>query len=149
MNRGEWKQGLDAADKALDLDDDFLPALATKAQILFATKQFGEAYDISKGLVEKRPEDPNLLFYHAKIAHEAHAYGAEIEVLEKLIALAERDSRPTSGYRIYLAQAYATDGQAKPSIEQFQRALSDPDLPPEQRDFAEKTLAQVKSRSGL
>jgi tetratricopeptide (TPR) repeat protein len=149
MSRGEWRAALNQADRALGLDDEFLPALAAKAQILFSVKKFSDAYELSKRLVERQPEEPGILFYHAKIAHEAHAYREEIKALEKLIALAEKDSRPTTGYRIYLAQAHAAAGQAKPSIEQFQLVLGDPEITTEQRAFAKETLAQVKSRSGL
>jgi tetratricopeptide (TPR) repeat protein len=149
MSRGEWRAALSQADRALSLDDEFLPALATKTQVLFSVKKFSDAYDLSKRLVERQPEDPGTLFYHAKVAHEAHAYREEIKVLEKLIALAEKEARPVTGYRIYLAQAHAAAGAAKPSIEQFQLVLADPELTAEQRTFAQETLAQVKSRSGL
>nr|MDQ3624614.1 hypothetical protein [Verrucomicrobiota bacterium] len=118
LHRAEWPQALGAVDRALALDPQFLPALASKAQILYSTRRFSEAYEVSKQLMEFRPDDPNLLFYHAKIAHEAKAYGTEIAALEKLIELAEREKRPSAGYRVYLGQAYAADGQARPSVEQ-------------------------------
>lgn len=149
MSRGQWAQAVAQVNRALSLDDEFLPALATKAQLLYSMKKFPAAYDVSKKLIERSPSDPGLLFYHAKIAHEAHAYGEETRALEKLIALAEAEERPTTGYRLYLAQAYAAAGKAKPAIEQFQVVLADPDLPKEQRSFAQDTLAQVKSRSGF
>lgn len=149
MNRAEWTQALADADRALDLAPEFLPALSTKTQVLYATKKLKEALALSKRLIEARPEVPALLFYHAKIAHEMRAFAEEIAALERLIAIAERESQPVSGYRIYLAQAYAADGQAAPSIAQFQLALADAELPKEQRRFAEETLAQIKQRSGL
>jgi tetratricopeptide (TPR) repeat protein len=148
MDRGEWSQALDQVDRAIDIDHDSLPALGIKTQILYSTKKLSEALALSGRLVAARPDDPGLLFYHAKIAHDARAFREEIKALEHLVAVADKDGQPTSGYRIYLAQAYAADGQAEPSIEQFNRALADPDLSPEQRSFAEKTLAQIKTRSG-
>lgn len=149
MNRGEWNMALGHADRALELDPASLSALASKTQILFSTRKFDEAFTHSGRLIERVPDDPGLLFYHAKIAHEAHAYGQEIQALRRLVELAERDARPASGYRIYLAQAYAADGQAQPSVDEFTRALADPDLSKEQRQFAEELLAQIKSRAGL
>ena len=148
MDRGEWSQALEQVDRALALERDSLSALATKTQILYSTKKLPEALALSTRLIAARPDDPGLLFYHAKIAHDARAFREEINALEHLVTVAEREAQPTSGYRIYLAQAYAADGQAEPSIEQFNRALADPDLSKEQRTFAEKTLAQIKSRSG-
>ena len=149
MHRGEYREAFTTADRALALDKTHLPALATKTQLLFATKHFSEAYELSKQLIERLPDDPNLLFYHAKTAHEAHAYKAEIEALERLIARAEADARPVSGYQIYLAQAYASASDAPHAIEAFMGALNDPDLPREQRDFARENIERIKQRTGL
>ena len=149
MNRGEWTPALTQVNRALAIDADFLPALATKTQILYSTKKFSEAYDLSRRLVEAYPNDPGLLFYHAKICHEAHAFTDEIRTLKRLIDRADAESQPASGYRLYLAQAYAKDGKAQPAIEEFNRVLADADLPKEQRTFAEDTLAQVRERAGL
>ena len=149
MNRGEWTPALKSANRALEIDASFLPALATKAQILFSTKKFSEAYDLSRRLVEAYPNDPALLFYHAKICHEAHAFTDEIRTLRRLIERADAESHPASGYRLYLAQAYAKDGKAQPAIDEFNRVLADADLSKEQRTFAEETLAQVKERAGI
>jgi tetratricopeptide (TPR) repeat protein len=149
MGRGQWSEAMLAAERALALDRRFLPALAAKTQILFATKQFSEAYDLSNALVERLPDDPAILFYHAKIAHEAHAYEAEIRTLEKLIARAESEDRPTSGYLVYLGQACASAGRAQAAIDAFSKALLDPDLPAEQREFAGDALERIKSRTEL
>ena len=149
MQRGEYREAFSAAERALALDKAHLPALATKTQLLFATKHFSEAYDLSKQLIERLPDDPNLLFYHAKIAHEAHAYKAVVEVLQRLIVRAEAEERPVSGYQIYLAQAYASASDAPHAIEAFLRALNDPDLPQDQRDFARENIVRIKKRTGL
>ena len=149
MHRGEYREAFASAERALALDDGHLPALATKTQLLFATKHFSEAYELSRQLIERLPDDPNLLFYHAKIAHEANAYQAEITALEKLIARAEADSRPVSGYQMYLAQAYTSASDAPRAIDAFMRVLNDPDLPQDQRDFARESIARIKKRTGL
>ena len=130
-------------------DGGFIPALATKTQLLYGMKRFNEAYELSKGLIAKLPKDPGLLFYHAKISHEAHAYKAEIEALEKLIAWADREGRPAGGYRLYLGQAYAATGDGRRSIDSFQLALDDPNLPPDQRAFARENIERIKERTGL
>ena len=149
MNRGEWNEALSDANRALGIDPSFLPAVASKTQILFSTRKFEEALTLSAKLLQGHPDDPGLLFYHAKIAHQRHAYGEEIDALRKLIALAEQGARPTSGYRIYLAQAHAARSEAPEAIAEFSRALADPELSKEQRKFAEELLAQIKSRSSL
>ena len=149
LQRGEYREAFAQADRALALDKEHLPSLATKTQLLYGTRHFSEAYDLSRQLIARLPEDPSLLFYHAKIAHEAHAYEAEIEALKKLIARAAAAQRPVSGYQLYLAQAYAAVSDGPRAIEAFRRVLNDPDLPQEQRDFARTSIARIKQRTGL
>jgi tetratricopeptide (TPR) repeat protein len=149
LERGEWKEASKQVERALSLDKEFIPALATKTQLLYGAKYFSEAFEISKQLIARLPEDPGLLFYHAKIAHEAHAYKAEIETLEKLIAWADAEGRPVAGYQLYLGQAYATIGDGRRSIDSFMLALNDPDLPADQRAFARDNILRIKKRTGL
>jgi tetratricopeptide (TPR) repeat protein len=149
MNRGEFADALIAADRALSLAPKHLGALATRTQVFYATKRYNEAYALSQRLVELLPDDPNVLFKHAQIAHEAHAYKTEITALEKLIALAEAEQRSTTGYRLYLAQAHTAAGQAQPAIDNFTRVLADPELPADQRKFSLESIERIKSRTGL
>lgn len=149
LGRSEWREAFAEVERALDADADFLPAMATKTQLLYASKHFGEAYDLSKKIIAKLPDDPGVLFYHAKIAHEAHAYRAEIVVLEKLVASADAESRPVGGYLLYLGQAYASAGDGQRSLDSFMRALNDPDLPDDQRAFARDNIARIKKRTGF
>jgi tetratricopeptide (TPR) repeat protein len=145
--RGDWRDALNEVNRALSLDGDFLPALSTKTLLLYASKQYSAAYDLSSKLASRFPDDPNILFYHAKIAHEAHAYKAEIEALLKLIALADAGNRPISGYQIYLGQAYAKVGDARRSIDQFMLALDDPDLSDEDRSLIMEDIMQIKKKA--
>lgn len=149
LGRGAWREAAEHLERALAADRKSVPALATKIQLLHGTKRFGEAYALSKQLIARVPEDPGLLFYHAKIAHDAHAYKAEIAALEKLIAWAEADRRPVGGYLLYLGQAYAATGEARRSVDSFMNALNDPDLPDDQRAFARENIARIKTRTGL
>jgi hypothetical protein len=147
--RGEWKEALAGADRALRGRFEPLSAVATKAQALYAMKEFSAAFDLSRRLVARVPDDPGILFYHAKIAHEARAFRAEIDALEKLIALAEAARRPVSGYCIYLGQAYAAASDGKRAVAAFTRALRDAELPKEQREFAEDSIRRIQSRVDL
>ncbi len=93
LARGEWPQAVAMADKALSLDKDWAAAKAVKAQGLYFSKRYEEAYQLSRELLEGAPEDPVMLFAHAKIAHEVRSLQEEVEVLRKLIGFAERESR--------------------------------------------------------
>lgn len=149
MNRGNWPEALGNAQHALSIDEKHLSALSVRTQSLFALKRFNEAYDLSKRLVELLPDDPNILFKHAQIAHEAHAFQAEITALEKLIARAIAEQRETGGYRLYLAQAYAAVSDGPKAVENFEHVARDPSLPADQRDFARDSIARIKSRTGM
>lgn len=149
LGRGEWTQASQQVERALSANRDFLPALATKTQLLYGMKRFSEAYDLSSQLIAKMPDDPNLLFYHAKIAHEAHAYQAEVAALGTLIKQAEAEGRPISGYQLYLGQAFTAMGDAQRAIDAFMLALDDPDLPVDQRAFARENITRIKKRTGM
>jgi hypothetical protein len=147
MLRGEMPAALEAADKALALDPDSLSALACKTQALYASRKFSPAFDLSEKLLARNPDEPGALFYHAKIAHEAHAYDAEIQTLQHLIELAARSGAAVTGYRIYLGQAYAAKSDAESAMDQLSLALLDRDLPHEQRQFADELFNQIKDRA--
>lgn len=144
----QWKEGLEKAERALALQGDYVPALSVKAQILLAARRPNDAYTVSKQIVQKAPDDPWMLFQHARIAHAARAFQSEIEVLEKLVQLADKEQQSATGYRIYLGQAYAADGQGQPAIEQFKKALAAPDLGEEQRAFLQESLESLQQRTG-
>ncbi len=149
LERGEWAAALTATERALAIDKNHLGATSTRIQAFVSTKRLNEAYALSQRLIARLPDDPNLLFKHAQVAHEASAFKTEIVALEKLIALAEAGKRPTTGYRFYLAQAHTAAGNGAPALENFARVLADPELPADQRQFALETIERIKRRTGL
>lgn len=143
----QWPAAQAECERALAIEKNFVPALQAKAQILCGGGRFNEALEISQRVAEANPRDPAALFLHAKIAHEAHAFQREIAALKQLVALAERAGAPVSGYRIYLAQAYAAHSEAAPALAQFEAALTAGDLSAEQRKFVDEAITRIKSRS--
>ena len=133
---GHWTDALDEVNKALALDPDSTAALTTKAEIFLGAKRLDEALDISDKVVEKHPDDASMLFMHATIAHQAHAYQQEVAALKHLIALAEAQGHSTTGYQIYLGQAYAESGDAVNSLAAFKVVLAASDASPGQKKFA-------------
>lgn len=144
LARGEWAQAVAAADKALGLEKGYTAAKAVKAQGLYFSKRYEEAYLLSRSLLEGSPEDPVMLFTHAKIAHEVRSLQEEVDVLRKLIGFAEREKRSTSAYRVYLGQALAMSGKGEEALAELDAALADPELPPDQRDFARSARGRVE-----
>jgi tetratricopeptide (TPR) repeat protein len=146
MTKGEWNNALMAADRALALDPEFIAGLACKVQTLFAMKRFKEAYKLSEQLLAASPEDPATLFYHAKLSHEARAFDAEIDALQRLIALGEKAGINVSSYRIYLAQALAHRGDGDEARNQLTLSLLDTSLPREQRKQADDLLGHIQEQ---
>lgn len=144
LARGEWAKALEAAELALGVDARNRGALSVKAQALYYSKRFKQAYAISAALLQDAPEDPVMLFTHAKIAHEVRSLEEEVEILRKLIGIAEREQRSTSWYRVFLGQALAVSGKGPESLAEFRLALQDPDLPQDQRVFARDAMARVE-----
>lgn len=143
-----WPEALEALDRALKLEPGYTPALTTKAEILFGARRLDEALAISDEVIEAHPDDPGMLLMHATISHQAHAYQREIAALQHLIELAQGQGASTTGYRIYLGQAYAESGQAMPSLVQFQEALRAGDASPEQRRFAQDCIDKIRAKTG-
>jgi tetratricopeptide (TPR) repeat protein len=142
-----WPDALAALDRALALDPDFTAALTTKALILFGARRFDDALAMSDKVVEQHPDDASMLFFHATLAHQAHSYDREIAALKHLIDMAEAQGQSTTGYRIYLGQAYAESGEAMPSLMQFQKAVDSPDISPEQKEFAEDCIGKIRQKT--
>jgi tetratricopeptide (TPR) repeat protein len=142
-----WADAVAALDKALAIDPDYTPALTTKAQILFGARRYEEAMAITDKVVEEHPDDPSMLFLHATIAHQAHSYDREIAALRHLIELAEAQGQSTTGYRIYLGQAYAEHGEAMQSLIQFKAALDAPDISQAQKEFALDCVAKIHAKT--
>jgi len=144
----QWTDALSDADAALGIQEDFQPAMVLRAQALFATKRFDTAYGVTQRLVEMAPRDPSVLFLHARIAHQAHAYQSEVAALTTLIDLAEKEGQPVSGYRIYLGQAYASERKAQASLDAFEKVLDDGTITPDQRAYVVESIARIRSRAG-
>ena len=143
---GQWRQALEKAEAALAADTKYQPALMTAAQAQLAMRRFDAALKTSDRLMEIAPNDPDALFLHARISHEAHAYTREIAALQVLISQAELQHRSVTGLRIFLGQAHAANGEALPALEQFQKAAAAADLTADQKKDVEECVVRIKSR---
>jgi tetratricopeptide (TPR) repeat protein len=152
--QGKWPEAESYADRALEQNANFVPALQAKVVSLRATDHKIDAFKVSEKLNGLLPENPIRLWQHAQLAHEAGEYEKEIAALTRLIGFAEAEDRPTGEYHFYLGEAHAfqsaLDGTHVPkAIEHLKRALLDPSLPAKQRKFALERLATIRERTGL
>jgi tetratricopeptide (TPR) repeat protein len=152
--QGKWPEAESYADRALEQDAKFAPALQSKVVALRATDHKIDAFRLSEKLNTLLPESPIRLWQHAQLAHEAGEYEKEIAALIRLIALAEAEERPSGEYQFHLGQAHAFQAakdatHAPLAIEHLKLALRDPALPRDKRKFAEERLATIRERTGL
>jgi tetratricopeptide (TPR) repeat protein len=152
--QGKWPEAESYADRALEKDAEFAPALQAKVVALRATDHKIDAFRLSEKLNTLLPESPIRLWQHAQLAHEAREYEKEIAALTRLIALAKAEERPTGEYEFHLGEAHVfqamnDDTHAPMAIEHLKRSLLDPALPKDKRRFAEERLATIRERTGL
>lgn len=144
LHFGQWPRALASAEKALESDENYLPALSAKTHLLFTLHRFHDALACSKRLLTSSPKNPQVLLLHAQIAHEAKEYSTEIEALLTIIELGENQGISTTGYRLLLAQSYAHNGEAVPALEQFHKTLQAADITQEQRQIADECIDSIQ-----
>lgn len=142
---GEWKESMEAAERALSLDPRYRPARMAQANAFYAMGRFDKALMVTRRLYQEIPSDGPVLLLHAKVAHAAHAYHEEIDVLQTMITAAKSASQPAGLLQIYLGQAYAALGDSSAAQEQLQTALKDESLSETDRAFARKALERFES----
>jgi tetratricopeptide (TPR) repeat protein len=155
----KWPQVLTYSDRALEQNENFIPALQAKISGLRGTKYLIDAYKLSNRLnqlllAQNPTENPIRLWQHAQVAHEAKEYDAEVTALDRLIELAKIDERPAGDYEFQLGEAHLflamTDSKHAPlAVQHLKNALRDPTLPEPKRKFAEERLNTIRERSGL
>lgn len=144
---GQWKESMEAADHALALDSRYRPARMAQANAFYAMGRFDRALFATRSLYLEAPSDGQILLLHAKVAHSAHAYQEEIEVLQTMITAAQGTSQPVGLLQIYLGQAYAAMGDGGSAYEQLKTALKDESLSEADRAFARKALERFDSKN--
>ena len=151
---GRWQAAAAYADKALEKDENCVPAMAAKIMALRGTGRKLDAFNCSEKLNKLLPEDPVRLWQHAQLAHEARRTAVEIKALTRLVELARQEGRPVSEYEFFLGEAHvyaAIDdaGEAATALKYLRSAISDPLLSSEKRKFAEERIAIIRERTGL
>ena len=151
---GRWTEAEAYADRALEKNADFVPALAAKIVAMRATNHSVDAFKLSERLNALLPEDPVRLWQHAQLAHEAKKTAAEIKALTRLVELAKAEGRPSGEYEFFLGEAHAHEAlndasHAPLALQTLRRALADPSLPAEKRKFAVERIAIIRERTGM
>ena len=148
LARNRYPQALQHAERALALHPHDPSALEIEARTFAAAGAPDQAWRAATELKTLAPDDMNILFLHARLASTAHAYGAEQNSLERLIALAEKQNLSPTDYRVYLGQCYARQGLARPALQQLELALKDPAISAAQRADLTTAVETVRAHAG-
>ncbi len=142
--RERWQPALQHARAALGSNPDSVAALYLEAQALFALGKPGEATRPLDRLIEKVPDNPTYLFLEAKIAHALSQFDREIRALESILSALKSSGMPTVFYEIYLAQAYASNGENARALALFDQLEKQSELTTGQKDFVQRATVRLR-----
>ncbi len=141
-----WQDAISLSNKALAVEPDFAQAKIIQALALLEINETGRAQDLVAQVLARNPDDLSTLFLYARISRALNDYAQEAATLEKLITLSTAAGLPVINYQIYLGQAYARLGQAKPALKNYRAVLADGQLNKEQAAEIEEAIATIEAR---
>jgi len=136
-SQGQWTRARSMAERALKKAPESTQAAYLRALSLLETGAVEKACKDCLQLLKRQPADVQTLLLHARASRAANDPDAEIQSLEKLLALAKSGGVPESRIRIYLAQAWARMGFPDQALENYRAALAGRLLPSEESEVHE------------
>lgn len=141
-----WQDAISLSKKALASEPDFAQAKIVQALSLLEINESARAQDLVEQVLARNPDDLYTLFLSARICRMLNDYAREAEVLEKIIALSKSAGLPVINYQIYLGQAYARMGQAKPALNNYRSVLAGGQLNKEQAAEIQDAITTIETR---
>lgn len=141
-----WRDALKYSDMILKDRPADVHARLVRVLALDETGRGGEALDALDELRASLPEDPYILFLHARLCRKANDYARESSSLQQLIRLTELRGESAADYRIYLGQSLAKQGFARQALEQFQAVLDSGRLNAEQAKMVRDAMEAIQAR---
>lgn len=141
-----WQDAMDYAQKALEADPKFLQAKVVKAMALLEMGQAGKARSEVEDVLNEAPSDFYTLFIFARICRAENDFTHEAEALEHIVELCRKTGQPAGNYQLYLGQAYARLGMAKPALLNYRAALESGLLDQKQADEVKDAIKTIESR---
>jgi len=121
----DYKGAEDAYDKALELDEGFIPALEGKIHVLLLMDKFSKAEKVTEQAIERYPLNPSLEMYMGKVLIEREAYQDALPHLNKAAELADKgDSLTLNKVYVTMGAAYQKLGDSQQAMDQYSKALA-------------------------
>jgi len=92
MDKQKYDHALENADHALKMDDQYVDAYMTKAQILFQQKKLSEAIALLETATQKVPSSSDLKSDLAWYYNQAHDYGKAADSCRAALAISPKDA---------------------------------------------------------
>lgn len=146
-SHGRWQDAVTLSKKALARQPHFSQAKIVQALALLEIGQPDQAQDLVEQVLARQPEDLYTLFLAARISKVRNDNAHEAEILERIIALCQRQGLPALNYQIYLGQAYARLGQAEDALKNYRAVLASGQLNAEQAAEIETAITTIESRT--
>lgn len=142
---GDIRTALEESARSVALDPTLAEAWATRSEALLHAGLIDDAYAASQKAAALAPGDPGMVWLAARMANAARAFQTEAGLLEQLTALTEGRGGDASFYQLYLGQAYAKLGLARPALRALDRAASAPGLTAEQKRVIDEEISLIRS----
>ncbi len=142
----QWPTAKKEAELALKEDPSSTQARYLLALSLLETGSISAAAGESADLSAMASNTPSVLWLQARISREANDPTTEIDALEKLLALAQKQKEEPTIIHIHLAQAWAKRGFATQALENYNAALKG-HLTPAQRAELENAKGTIQDRA--
>jgi tetratricopeptide (TPR) repeat protein len=142
-----WPQSRKNAESALNLTPDSVQARYLLALALLESDFISQAATESARLIRQNPLDPQILQLQARISEANNDFTAEIDALERLLALETKANQATSPIHLYLGQAWARKGFASQALANYESALQG-SLSPLQKSEIQSAIQNIRQKSG-
>ena len=142
-----WPESRKNAESALKLTPNSVQARYLLALALLETDYISQAATECTRLTRQRPLDPQTLKLQARISRANNDFTAEIDALERLLALETKANQATSPIHLYLGQAWARKGFATQALASYERAMQGP-LSPLQKSEIQSAIQNIRQKSG-
>ncbi len=145
ISTGDVQGALDESARATRLDPRSSGAWQVRTEALLHAGRADEACAAGRRAMDLAPGDPGALWLAARAANAARAPGVESEILEQLISLTKGRGGDAGFYLVYLGQAYAKLGLARPAVRALREAGGAPGLSDKQRQQIAEQIATIEA----
>ncbi len=125
MNLEDYEQAQATYERALNMNQTYIPALKGNIDVLLALDQYGRAEKAASEALEKHPQNPAFHMYMGKVLIERGYFEKALPHLNKSLNFAgENDSMIINRVYVNRGAAYQKLGNTQKALQNYSQALS-------------------------